>query len=87
MAWLVVLSLAALMLGILARTRRRHELSDEEFGREAKRPSLLRTGLQEFQGFLEPEKKAAYAVVEREQRKTDIQTQGEPPRGGDAKSD
>jgi hypothetical protein len=77
-AWLVVLALAAMMLGILAKTLRRHGISDEEFDRKAKRPSLLRAGLQEFQGFLEPEKKAAYEVVEQEKRKTDVQTQGDP---------
>jgi hypothetical protein len=82
--WLVVIAFAALMLGILVKTLLRHGISDEEFERQAKRPSLLRAGLQEFQGFLEPEKKAAYEVVEQEKRKTDVQTQGEPPRGGAA---
>jgi len=77
--WIVVVVLVMLMaLGIVQALRKR-ELTDEEFEREARRPSLMRTGLQEFQGFLEPEKKAALEVVEQEKRKTDQSVAGEPP--------
>ncbi len=40
---------------------------------------MVRTGLQEFQSLLEPEKKAAIEAVQKEKRKTDQQISGEPP--------
>ena len=42
----------------------------------------MRTGLQEFQGFLEPEKKAALEIVTEEKRKTDVTLSGDPPISG-----
>ena len=57
-------------------------LREEDFEREAKRPSLMRTGFQEFQGFLEPEKKAALEIVTEEKRKTDVTLSGDPPISG-----
>ena len=58
------------------------ELREEDFEREAKRSSLMRTGLQEFRGFLEPEKKAALEIVTEEKRKTDVTLSGDPPISG-----
>jgi hypothetical protein len=65
-----------MVVGALKPIRAR-ELSDEKFVREARRPSLLRTGLQ---GVLEPEKRAAIGVVREERRKTNQAATGEPPR-------
>ena len=82
-AWLIGWFFTLLMaFGVFKLTRRRG-FSDEEYERESKRPSLLRTGLQEFQGFLEPEKKAALRVVQEEKRKTDRAIPGEPPESGE----
>jgi hypothetical protein len=79
LAWLAVLVVVGLMaLGVL-RALRTREITDQDFEREAKRPSLMRTGLQEFQGFFEPEKKAAVEVVKQEKRKTDRIVPGDPP--------
>ncbi len=74
----MIAAVALMALGIVQALRRK-ELTEEEFEREAGRPSLMRTGLQEFQGFLEPEKKAALQVVEQEKRKTDQTVAGDPP--------
>jgi hypothetical protein len=74
--WLIVLVLAVYGLLRLGKPR---SISEEEFEREARRPSLVRTGLQEFQGFLEPEKRAALEAVQAEERKTDQTVPGEPP--------
>jgi hypothetical protein len=67
-----------MVLGAVKLLRKKH-FSEEEFEREAARPSLLRTGLQELQGFLEPEKRAAIEVVREERRKTDPSNPGDPP--------
>ncbi len=76
-AWIVGVLIALLMLGGILFATKRRNISDEVFERESRRPSILRTGLQEFQGFLEPEKKAAVEVVKEEQRKHEQQEQGE----------
>lgn len=65
-----------MVVGVLKSIRAR-ELSDEEFVREARRQSLLRTGLQ---GVLEAEKRATIEVVREERRKTNQAATGEPPR-------
>jgi hypothetical protein len=78
-AWLLGVAMAALMVFGLAKLLRKKGFSDEEYEREAARPSLLRTGLQELQGFLEPEKRAAIQVVREEKQKTDQTTPGDPP--------
>lgn len=79
---LVAAVLVALLVYGLVHVVRPRELSEEEFEREAKRPSLMRTGLQEFQGFLEPEKKVALEIVTEEKRKTDVTLSGDPPSSG-----
>jgi len=79
LAWTIGLAVFVLMGGGILRLQRRRSLSNEEFEREARRPSLMRTGLQEFQGFLEPEKKAAVEAVREEERKTSPTFSGDPP--------
>jgi hypothetical protein len=79
LAWAAGIALVLLMLAGLAQLAGNKEFSDEAYERECRRPSLLRTGLQEFQGFLEPEKKAAIEIVKEEKRKTDQSVPGEPP--------
>lgn len=69
-AWIVLVVLVLMIYGLVRLARPRAELSDEEFEREARRPSLLRTGLQDLQGFLEPEKRASVQVLRQEKRKT-----------------
>ncbi len=78
-AWIGGILVASLMAVGIIRALRKKELSEDEFEREARRQSLVRTGFQEFQGFLEPEKKAAFEVVEQEKRKTDQTVTGDPP--------
>jgi hypothetical protein len=68
-----------LMIAALIRSSGKKEFTEEAFERESKRPSLIRTGLQEFQDLLEPEKKAAFEIVKGEKRKTDSTTPGAPP--------
>ena len=77
--WVAGIALVLLMFAGLIQSIRKKKFTDEEFEREAKRPSLMRTGLQELQGFLEPEKKAALEIVKEEKRKTDQTIPGEPP--------
>ena len=69
--WLAALVIVILMALGVSRALRPGRITDRNFEREARRPSLIRTGLQEFQGFLEPEKKVAVEVIEQERRKTD----------------
>lgn len=78
-AWLLGLVVAALAVYGLLQLGKKRELSDEEFERESKRPSLIRTGLQEVQGFLEPEKRTAIVEVRKEQTKVDQAAPAEPP--------
>ena len=77
--WLTVLAVVLLMASGICQALRRKEFSEEEFERESKRPSLMRTGFQEFQGFLEPEKKDDLEVVKEEKKKTDQVFPSEPP--------
>jgi hypothetical protein len=77
--WLLGLVVLVLAVYGLLRLGKKREFSDEEFERESKRPSLMRTGLQEFQGFLEPEKRAAIVEVRKEQKKVDQVVPAEPP--------
>jgi hypothetical protein len=76
--WLAALVIVVLMALGVSRALRPGKITDQDFEREARRPSLIRTGLQEFQGFLEPEKKAAVEVIEQERRKTDSIASGDP---------
>lgn len=76
--WLAIIVIA-LMIVFVVQLARPRSFSDEEFEKESKRPSLLRTGLQEVQGFLEPTKKVAIEVVEQEKRKTNQEATGDPP--------
>jgi hypothetical protein len=78
-AWLLGLVVAALAVYGLLQLGKKRELSDEEFERESKRPSLIRTGLQEVQGFLEPEKRTAIVEVRKEQTKVDQAVPADPP--------
>ena len=78
-AWLLGLVVAALAVYGLLQLGKKREFSDEEFERESKRPSLIRTGLQEVQGFLEPEKRTAIVEVRKEQTKVDQAVPAEPP--------
>jgi hypothetical protein len=78
-AWLLGLVVAALAVYGLLQLGKKREFSDEEFERESKRPSLIRTGLQEVQGFLEPEKRTAIVEVRKEQTKVDQAAPAEPP--------
>jgi len=78
-AWLLGLVVAALAVYGLLQLGKKRELSDEEFERESKRPSLIRTGLQEIQGFLEPEKRTAIVEVRKEQTKVDQAVPADPP--------
>ncbi len=80
----VGLTVFLLMVYGLYQLGRRRELSEKDFEREARRPSLLGTGLQEFQGLLEPEKKAAIQSVREEKRKTKPSLSGERPVSGPA---
>ena len=77
--WLAVLVVVILMALDVLRKLRTREFTDQDFERGAQRPSLMRTGLQEFQGFLEPEKKVAVEVVKQKKRKTDQTVPGDPP--------
>ena len=77
--WLFGLVVLVLAVYGLLQLGKKREFSDEEFERESKRPSLMRTGLQEFQGFLEPEKRAAIVEVRKEQKKVDQVVPAEPP--------
>jgi hypothetical protein len=79
--WIGLLVLILLVYG-LVRLARVRSLSEEEFEREARRPSLLGTGLQELQGFLEPEKKASVESVREEKRKTNQSLSGDRPHSG-----
>ncbi len=79
LVWMVVLVVVGFMAFGILRTIRTGQLTDHDFERERKRPSLIRTGLQEFQGFLEPEKKVAVEVIKQEMRKTDQTIPGDPP--------
>ena len=76
-AWLALIVLILAFVGFL-RLGKKREISEERFEFESRRPSLLGMGLQEFQGFIEPEKKAAQKVVQEERRKTDQTISGEP---------
>ena len=78
-AWLLGLVVAALAVYGLLQLGKKREFSDEEFERESKRPSLIRTGLQEIQGFLEPEKRTAIVEVRKEQTKVDQAVPADPP--------
>lgn len=78
-AWLLGLVVLVLAVYGFLQLGKKREFSDEEFERESKRPSLIRTGLQEFQAFLEPEKKVAIEEVRKEQKKVDQAVPGEPP--------
>jgi hypothetical protein len=78
-AWLLGLVVAALAVYGLLQLGKKREFSDEEFERESKRPSLIRTGLQEVQGFLEPEKRTAIVEVRKEQTKVDQAVPADPP--------
>ncbi len=77
--WLALIVVVIALVGFVKLVRKR-EITDERFAIESRRPSLLRAGLLEIQGFLEPEKRAALQVVEDEKRKTDLTVCGEPPR-------
>jgi hypothetical protein len=79
--WIVLLVFVLMVYGLVRLTRPR-TISDEEFEREARRPSLLRTGLQELQGFLEPEKRASIQALRREKRKTKNKLSGDRPDAG-----
>jgi len=79
-AWLLGLVVVALAFYGLLRLGKRHEFSNEEYERESKRPSLIGTALQEFQGFLEPEKRAAVIEIRKEQKKVDQTVPSEPPK-------
>ncbi|PYV12857.1 MAG: hypothetical protein DMG07_16115 [Acidobacteria bacterium] len=79
---MVTLLVAAVVVVVLTYAFVHVMLGQEDFEREAKRPSLMRTGFQEFQGFLEPEKKAALEIVTEEKRKTDVTLSGDPPISG-----
>jgi len=78
----VTLLVAAVMVVVVTYAFVHVMLGEEDLEREAKRPSLMRTGLQEFQGFLEPEKKAVLEIVTEEKRKTDVTLSGDPPISG-----
>lgn len=82
----VAITVIALMIVFVVQLGRPRSFSEEEFEKESKRPSLLRTGLQEFQGFLEPTKKVAIEVVEKEKRKTNQEATGDPPQPETRKS-
>jgi hypothetical protein len=79
-AWLVGLVVLALAFYGLAQLGKKRKFSDEEYERESKRPSLIGTALQEFQGFLEPEKRAAVVEIRKEKRKADQAVPSEPPK-------
>ena len=79
---MVTLLVAAVVVVVLTYAFVHVMLGEEDLEREAKRPSLMRTGLQEFQGFLEPEKKAVLEIVTEEKRKTDVTLSGDPPISG-----
>ncbi len=79
-AWLVGLVVLALAFYGLAQLGKKREFSDEEYERESKRPSLIGTALQEFQGFLEPEKRAAVVEIRKEEKKVDQTVPSEPPK-------
>ena len=76
--WLAIAVVVGALIGV-TRLARPRVISDEEFERESKRPSLLRTGLAEFHGFLQPDRKAGVEAIEQEKKKTDIQVSGDPP--------
>ena len=80
-AWITIIVVILMVYGLVQLGRRR-EITEEEFEREARRPSLLRTGLQEFQGFLEPAKRAAHEAVLEEKKKTATSLSGEGPDPG-----
>jgi hypothetical protein len=79
--WIAIIVLVLCVYGFIQLGRRR-EITEEEFEREARRASLIRTGLQELQGFLEPAKRAAQEAVQEEKRKTNTSVAGEPPEPG-----
>jgi len=80
--WLLLLAFVVLIL-VGANAVRRTSLSDEEYERESKRPSVLGTAMQGLQGFLEPERKAAMHAVQEEKRKTQSNVSGDPPSPGE----
>lgn len=80
-AWIVLLVFILMLCGRLGLARPR-KISDEDFERGARRPSLLGTGLQERQGFLEPEKRASVQAIRREKRKTSHIKSGDRPETG-----
>ncbi len=77
-AWLALIILIFAAVGFLRLVKKR-EISEKQFEIESRRTSLMGTGLQEFQGFLEPEKRAALKVVQEEKRKTDQTISGAKP--------
>lgn len=79
-AWFLGLVVVVLAVYGLAQLGKKRQLSDEEFERESRRPSLIGTALQEFQGFLEPEKRAAVIEIRKEQKKVDQTVPAEPPK-------
>ena len=79
-AWFLGLILLVLAVYGLVQLGKKHEFSDEEYEHESKRPSLIGTALQEFQGFLEPEKRAAVVEIRKEKRKADQTVPSEPPK-------
>ncbi len=79
-AWFLGLVVLALAIYGLVQLGKKREFSDEEFERESKRPSLIGTALQEFQGFLEPEKRAAVMEIRKDQKKVDQTVPSEPPK-------
>ena len=81
-AWIVVLVVVVLMVVGIVSTSHRREITEDEFECKARRPSVLRAGLIEFQSYLEPEKRAAIEAVREEKRKREQQEQGDPPQAG-----
>jgi len=78
--WMIGLGVVLLMGAGVLRLMARKEITDEEFELGTRRPSLLRAGLQEFQGFLEPEKRAAFKAVQEEKQKSERSVPGELPK-------
>ena len=79
-AWFLGLVVLVLAVYGLVQLGKKREFSDEEFEHKSKRPSLIGTALQEFQGFLEPEKRAAVIEIRKEQKKVDQTVPSEPPK-------
>jgi hypothetical protein len=79
LSWIIGFTVVSLTGPGALRAIGRKEITGEEFERGATRPSLPRTGLQEFQGFLEPGEKTALQAVQEEKRKSKQSIPGEPP--------